>query len=239
MPIIEPPGDSQHLLQGDVFGDIRLFSTAKSWNEDGGELQGSSHKLCLVLSRPCVLEHNSKIVVAGIEKYPDNTPKGLDFTEVRVFLEATRDGVRTPNLFYLGQLPGKQGRFCARLDALHTVEIPSDLQVLLTFLEKRIGSLNPDFVRDLHTRLFTAFARLGFNDQDWLSDDDLNWLVEAGNQDVSAAKLDLSKAKTAQASHKAEGKYFEEGITEKLDSKVVLLQQQLEPFLNEKMRRQG
>jgi len=240
MPIIEPPSDSQQLLQGDVLQGVRLYATGRSWADDGGTSRQSSHKFCLVLSRPCVAQHKKTVIVAAIEKYDDKVPKDVDsFTKVCAFLTAMRDGVGSPDRFYLGQLPGKQGRFCARLDALHCIEVPSEQQELSPFLRKRrIGTLNIDFVRDLHLRVFAAFASLGFNEESWLPDDDLNWLVKIAEQEVKEAELELQKARAEKAGRDAEGKQYAEGKIRQLEARVASLQNQIQPYANEKSLRE-
>jgi hypothetical protein len=166
MPILELPRPDTPLTQGDILSGVQLFLTREGWTDTGGEPARSPAKLCLVLSRPCVAAHKKQVVVAAIEKFPDNTPKGLDsFDKVLDFLTGLRDGGSSPDLFYLGQLPERTGRFCGRLDALFTIDVPADAQTRKAFLgERRLATLHPDFARDLHLRLFNAFASLGFDD---------------------------------------------------------------------------
>jgi len=141
-------------------------------------------------------------------------------------------------VFYLGQFPGREGRFSARLDALFSVKIPSNPDELTRFLrEQRIGSLNVEFVRDLHIRMFMAFARLGFSDEGWLSDDDLNWLVESGKGDLLKAKAELQEARTAKAKQRAAGKQFSDRQIPKLEERLTELQEQVEPYIREKQSR--
>jgi len=240
MPIIEPPTSSEQLLQGDVLEGVRLFATARSWEDEGGNSQKAPQKLCLVLSRPCVVAHKWHVIVAGIEKYPDQVPKDVDsFAKVCAFLSDMRDGFGSPDIFYLGQLPRRGGRFCARLDALYSVEIPDEKNDLKDFLQRiRIGSLNGDFIRDLHLRMFMAVASLGFHDNRWLPDDDLNWLVEIGDKEVKAAELELQSAIAEKAGRDAEGKQYKEDTIERLEVKLSSLRTQLEPFATERTRRQ-
>ncbi len=240
MPIIEPPANSEHLLQGDVLQGVRLFATERSWGERGGESVKAPHNLCLVLSRPCVVRHRRNIVVAGIDKYPDSVPKGISsFKEVREFLIGMRDGIGAPNVFYLGQLPGMKGRFCTRLDAICCIEVPVEEWDLLPFLQRRrIGSLNADFARDLHLRLFMAFASLGFNDQSWLPDEDLKWLVDVGQGEVKQADAELQKAIGEKAGRDAEGKEYAGDKIEKLENRLASLTNAVEPYANEWLLRE-
>jgi hypothetical protein len=69
-----------------------------------------------------VAAHKKHVVVAGVARYPDAVPRGIDsFDEVLDFLTGARDGSGSADVFYLGQLPARTGRFCARLDSLHTI----------------------------------------------------------------------------------------------------------------------
>lgn len=241
MPIIEPsPADSQQLLQGDILQDVRLYATECSWGDDGGRSVRAPQKLCLVLSRPCVAMHKRYVLVAGIEKYPDAVSREeKSFEDVRELLAIMRDGVGAPDVFYLGQLPNKKGRFCARLDAIYCIEVPPEEQALLAFLQKRrVGTLNAEFVRDLHVRVFMAFASLGFTDESWLSDDDLNWLVLTGKREVREAEVELDKAREKKASRGAEGKQSPAKEIEPLEKKLAKLQNQIKPYVTEESRRQ-
>jgi hypothetical protein len=156
MPILEPARPDAPLTQGDILSGVALFATKGSWEEKGGQAAVTKSDLCLVLSRPCVAAHKKHVVVAGIAKYPDAVPKGLDsFEKVLDFLTGARDGSSSPNVFYLGQFPGRTSRYCARLDSLHTVEVPEDAAQRAQFLStRRVMTLDPDFARDLHLRVF-------------------------------------------------------------------------------------
>jgi hypothetical protein len=62
MPIIESPDPSLPISQGDILKDVVLFVTQESWRKDGGECKQMKHKLCLILSRPCVVGHKPNAV---------------------------------------------------------------------------------------------------------------------------------------------------------------------------------
>ena len=97
-----------------MLAQVTWFATKESWSEKGGEAVKAPGKWCLVLSRPCVAAHKKYLTVAGIAKSPDTTPKDLDgFEKMLAFLTEMRDGLGSPDLFYLGQLPTLQGRYCA------------------------------------------------------------------------------------------------------------------------------
>jgi hypothetical protein len=122
MPIIESPSLGSPLSQGDILKGIHVFETKVT--ATGTEAFKSKGLLCLVLSRPCVAAHKSHIVVAEIHKYPLNLPKEIEsFEDCLAFLTDTRDGNSSPDVFYLGHLPQIEGRFYARLDRLHTLNL--------------------------------------------------------------------------------------------------------------------
>ena len=212
-----------------------MFATERSWEDGGGEPVRHEYKLCLVLSRPCAAIHKPHVVVAGIGKYVDNVPRKVEsLEEVAHFLTGMRDGWRTPDLFYLGQLPGRDGRFCARFDAIFSIQVPSDPENLADFVKSaRIGSLNVEFLRDLHLRVFGAFASLGFSDQGWLSDGDLKWVVETGRGELSAAETKLQQERAKKAGQEAKGERFNEEELAKSERKVAELKTRLQPYLDE------
>jgi len=235
MPIIEPPDESSELSQADVLKDVSLFTTREPWSGKGGEAAPSGYRLCLVLSRPCVASHKSVIIVAGIERYSGNPPKDLDtFGKVLLFLTRLRDGVGSPDQFYLGQLPGKQGRFCARFDALFTVQLPPEQEQRRAFLRShRVGRLNPDFARDVHVRLFAAFASLGFDDERWLSTEDLKWLVSQGEADTKKLEAELARAESQVRSREAAGQQASDKDASRIGGTLDELAARVEPFKRE------
>ena len=240
MPIIEPAGQSP-LSQGDILKGVRLFATARAWEKSADSVQHPAN-LCMVLSRPCSVAHKPHLIVAAVEKYPDAVPKGAEsFSDVREFLTALRDGIGAPDVFYLGQLPKRHGRYCARMDAVFSVEIPQAKEELDAFLAVgRLGSLNPEFVRDLHLRIFTAFASLGFHDQQWLSDDDLNWLIKSGEKDFARIDVERREAAAAIARGEAEGTHPKQQQLDRLNSlkkQLGDLEAELQPYQDEQSRR--
>lgn len=80
--------------------------------------------LCMVISRPCGIAHKDDLLVAEIVKYDQSVPKGVEsFEQALDFLVAQRDGIVSPDRFYLGEIPGREGRFVARLDSLFTLSV--------------------------------------------------------------------------------------------------------------------
>jgi hypothetical protein len=241
MPIVEIPKAHAPLTQGDILKDITLFATKEGWLDQGGQPAKAPFKMCLVVSRPCGIAHKRFVTVAGIEKYADDVPKTIDsFDKVAAFLTGARDGIRAPDVLYLGQLPEMAGRYCARLDSLHPIEIPADQTVMEEFLKgKRVATLLPDFARDLHLRLFNAFATLGFDDHSWPSTKDLEWLVNQGHADVSVAEVIVNQLRALKASRTAQGKEFAETELLNAEAKLNGLRQRIAPFEAELARRVG
>ncbi|MHB1424086.1 MAG: hypothetical protein ACYC3I_12990 [Gemmataceae bacterium] len=245
MPIIEPLADrNAPLSQSDILKGVSLFVTHKPWGEDGGSGRKTEHPLGLVLSRPCVAAHKDRVIVAAIEKYKKPPPEFEDFDEAHEFFKEIRDGHTTLDLFYLGQMPGYEGSFCARLDSLHTIRIPTDLADMAAFLAAcRIGILNSNFARDLHLRLFRAFASLGFDDSAWFSTEDLRTVVMVADRDTKRLEAELSdvqlklQAGGAQSfTHETERKKLESKQAE-LPKKINALQIKTSPFREELNRR--
>jgi hypothetical protein len=238
MPIVELPKPGAPLTQGDILKGITLFSTKDSWA--GGVHVEAPFDMCLVVSRPCAIAHKQHVIVAGIANYPDGVPKEAnDFERVLDFLTGRRDGIRSPDLFYLGHLPAETGRFCARMDSLHTIHIPSDQAVMDEFLKvNRVASLIADFARDLHLRIFSAFASLGFEDNSWFSTEDLEWLVNQGRSDISKAEHSVNDLLTQKSSLAAQGKQFAEKSLTSAEAKLDELRTKVAPFEAELKRRQ-
>jgi hypothetical protein len=197
MPIIlpDPPDPKLALCQGDVLEGVNLAATKKIGVQEGegGECFRTPHQLCLVLSRPCIAENERVIVVAAVETYSGKPPANFqDFEEACEFYKNIRDGRSSTDLFYLGQFPGRTGSYCARLDSIHTVQLPQkgpDRNALVA--KRRIARLHPDFARDLHVRIMRAFSSLGFDDHAWHTDADLEAVVVVGKRDVTQAHAEL------------------------------------------------
>ena len=67
MPIIETPTSGSPLSQGDILKDIHLFTTGEAWGAQNGTATKSPRGLCVILSRPCAIEHKRSVIVAGID----------------------------------------------------------------------------------------------------------------------------------------------------------------------------
>lgn len=240
MPIIEAGVlNETPLSQGDILKGVRLSST--KWNDDGGEAQAGKQSLCLVLSRPCVAAHKDRIVVCAIEKYKNSPPAQFEsFDEAREFYVEIRDGLRTPDLFYLGQIPNYEGSFCARFDLMHTIFIPPDGSPERTeFIRStRVGRLNQEFAHDLHLRHVRAFASLGFDDHRWFSDDDLLALLTIAERDISRMQTELLEIQSklavgsSQSIHQSQKEKLEKDA-KKLQEKIHQFDKEIRPFKDE------
>ncbi len=226
MPIIETPIPGTPLTQGDVLTGVPLFVSAGTGD---GPARKAPHKMCMVVSRPCVVGHKPNVVVAAVEKMADSVPRDVEtFDEILRFLKRLRDAPDSPDIYYLGQIPGFEGRFAARLDSLHTVELPQDAPGQESAIaSRRVARLNDDFLRDLHTRLFRAFSTLGFDDHRWMSTPDLRWLVTRGRQEMHDARSAVEGARTALASAQARG-FRNDGERKQLEKAVTDAQKKLD-----------
>jgi hypothetical protein len=253
MPIVEQPNPDSPLSQGDILTGIRFFSTENCWSEKGGDSVKAPFNLCMVLSRPCVAAYKDTFIVAAVEQFkqsaprptepPSQTkgdlPKGAEgFDKLLSFLTGIRDGRTSPDVFYLGQLPRCTGRHAARFDSLHTLQTPRNPEEMTAFLKKcRIGSLNVDFCRDLHVRVFNAFASLGFDDHGWFSTEDLQAVVDQGRAELITLEAELAKKVAAQSGHAAEGKQISSKDIEATRTRVEEFRVKLAPYQQELEKR--
>lgn len=227
MPILNEVRGDAPLTQGDVLKDMPLFVTGQHWSGSDAPPTKVKSPLCLVLSRPCVAQHGEQIVVAEIGRNTAEPPKEAQgFRKVREYLVQIRDGLDTPDRFYLGQIPGfpGPGRYFARLDSLYTLKMPPAEKLSGLLAGRRIATLNVDFRRDLHRRIFSAFASLGFDDYGWYSTEDLAWLVETGETELSELQTKIG-AKKSQISRNVASGTADRNV--KLDEEVDSLEEQL------------
>jgi hypothetical protein len=219
MPIIETQIPGSPLSRGDILRDINLFATGEAWGAQNGTAAKSPRSLCVILSRPCVIEHKNAVIVAGGDKLPDSTLRDADtFKRILSFVTNLRDGTSSPDVFYLGQLPGLSGRYAAQFDDLHTIQVPPAGPERVAFADaKRIGRLSADFARDLQLRLFRAVASLGFDDHGWLSDSDSRWLVHSGQTDLLKARAAAQELRAKRSGQEAQGARFDERELQKAE----------------------
>jgi hypothetical protein len=240
MPIIETVSADQPLSQGDILQGIKLYSTAKSWAADDGSAVIANKRLCLVISRPCNCQHKQHVIAVAIEKYSAGIPKLDTFEDIQQFLQDLRDGNGSPDVFYIGDVPQREGRFAARLDSFHTVEIPIDATDVESFLRsRRIGRLHIDFIRELHARIFRAFASLGFDDYGWLSNEDLNLLIQKGKAAVAVAEAQKHEIEAQKAVKEFSSQQLSSKPIEAADKALEKAQADLAPYIAEAAKRQS
>lgn len=244
MPIVVPvPDPEAPLSQGDILKGVPLFRTSSS---EPAAAVACASPFCLVISRPCVTLHKGRIVVAEVAPYAKERPQFETFDEAKEFYDDVRDGKSSPDRFYLGQLDGQRGSFCARLDSLHTIEVPEAEALRRKYVaDRRVAQLDPAFARDLHGRLFRAFASLGFDDHAWYSTADLEVLVTLGEKAVAIAESEYSGAKArmlagqSQAYNKPGEEKGLENAVEKQRLAVEKVKAELQPLKDELTRRRN
>lgn len=228
MPIIEPPDEGAAMAQGDVLFQVPLHRTLLSEGEP--ESKKSKSPLCLVISRPCNLAHKTDVLVAEIVKFDQSVPRGIErFDQALDFLKTQRDGVGSPDCFYLGEILGQDGRFLAKLDALFTIAAkdPSHL------LKHRVASINPAFQRDLHIRVFNAVASLGFDDVDWLPTSDLVLLKTIGEGELAKLESDRASELAGQARQEFGSKPFADKKLKEVEASIAKLEGDMKPYLDQ------
>jgi len=78
---------------------------------------------------------------------------------------------------------------------------------------------------------------LGFDDHAWPSTEDLEWLVNQGLSDLSAAELAANQLRAQKASRAAQGKEFAEAELTNAEKKLAALRNKMAPFEAEMARR--
>jgi len=233
MPIIEPADVQTAVNQGDVLSKVPLHRTVIADGEP--KSVPSKSPLCMVISRPCNLAHKQDILVAEIVKFNESVPREVEkFSQALDFLRTQRDGGGTPDCFYLGKIPGHEGRFVARLDALFTLSVKEKTKLL----HHRIASLNPDFQRDLHLRVFNAIASLGFDDVDWLPTSDLEFLKQIGERELANLDSQAADERATKARQDFGSNKFNDKTLTGLEQRIASLRSEMEPYLTKLSERQ-
>ncbi|MHC4400544.1 MAG: hypothetical protein ACYTG0_12785 [Planctomycetota bacterium] len=247
MPILIEVSDDAPLTQGDILKDVSLFATDSRWLHTGGQVPQMKSPVCMVLSRPCAILNKPQIIVASVECVKGEIPRDLaGFEKVRQFLEQLRDGGNSPDRFYLGQqIPtlGQSGRFFARFDSLHTVKMPDSDTLAALLPRHRVATLADEFRRDLHRRIFSAFAALGFDDYAWYSDQDLDWVISAGQKELSDLRSEIRGReeqihKNVSSGQADQNKKIKSEV-ENLKSKSQKVENELAKYERERAKRQG
>ena len=205
MPIVRPAISNSPLLQGDLLRGVTVVETGAD-----GNAEMDDPPFVLVLSRPCNALRAARVVVAAVRARDlgsDGIKDAKTLADIRDFFEGVRDGFSAPDRLYLGALtsdPSK--RFFAHLDSHHTIQLPKDVEARAAFVEKqRVFHLEDAFVRDLHLRIYNAFASLGFQDEAWLSDEDLSIVVAIARADLARLRADHDGLAAALAASQVAG----------------------------------
>jgi len=239
MPLLEPASATPPLSlnQGDLLCGLTLHVTSCTDGRDGEAIASKKAKHALVISRPCVLGHKPSMIVAAVERLPDATPASIDtLSKAKDFLTKLRDGDESPDVFYLGHFPDfpTEGRYAARFDSLHTLQIPHVPSAREAFIAKhRKYTLHADFCRDLHVRIFQAFAKLGFDDDQWYGTEDLKFLIQMGEAEIAGIQAEKAQA---DAKATADGSNLTKK-TAPFDARIKTVEESLTPFRAELARR--
>ena len=249
MPLLHPARDAEPLKQGDVLKDVQLYSATAD-----GSPAGLASPYCLVLSRNCNAFRDKFILVVAIEpaaaesfeKITRNDAGGLDKLDtVRRRYDALRDGDRRPDTFYVGEIPSAtipDQRFAAKLDSIHTIEVPAPKVARATWIgTHRVARLSDDHRRHLHGRVFDAIAHEGFDDYKWWSDLDLKAMLAVGKNQLAQFDIKISELEAHLATLPAKSApQPRKGIQDNLDkvaAERLAFAGELQPFLDEAERR--
>lgn len=258
MPIVVPASADAPLCQGDILKGVPFAVTGVDY-KFGADTRAS---FMLVLSRPCKALRDERITVAPVipfrmpveqlrslrertqqQKDASKRPEPkADLDALRRFLDAIRDGGNTSDLFYLGPLnPGTEERFAAELISFSTVMLPKEAAERSAWIQRhRVATLSIEFARDLHARLFMAFARLGFEDHEWLPSADLEMLINEGQAEVAARQTEVAAMVSAVQVGDATGAPVNDGVKKEVVTRKQALAKaegELAPFVAERAAR--
>ena len=243
MAITVPVPNEESLAQGDVLHTIPLAITG----QQGNFITNSNVKYALVISRHCKSIRNKEVTVAPVIPFPldlklSSTSNDATLERARRLLAGVRDGGQFSDNFYLGTLiPESNQRFAAALGSLHTIQIPeTQVERQTWIIAHRLSRLHPDFIHDLHARIFMTYSRLGFDDYSWFPDVDLDFLITCGETEVNAINLKILEAKRSlleTEADKGESKPSQQKAVEPLEIKLAEAQRNLEPYIKEKAKR--
>lgn len=187
MPVLISANPGEPLSQGDLLTDLRLYHSLPT-QEPGIDPKNG---MGLVISRPCTIAHKPYVLVALVLPHSLDLPTIIaeqSVEKLAKLVTALRDADGS-DAFYLGEIPGKdKKRYKASFDYIATLKLPVEAERAPWVERHRIATLDLDFRRDLHTRLFISIAKQGFDDDRWFSDADLEMIVQHGKSKASAAK---------------------------------------------------
>lgn len=185
-------------------GDILKLKTFVSWAAADGNVRSEAVEYGIVLSRNCLAVRSATILVARlkamkVEAFDELTKGELSADQLRRRLDQLRQGASSPDLLYLGTVPGHRNkvRFGVALDAIMTVVVPDEGESRQKWVEAhRVARLCPDYRRQLHLRFFAAVGFEGFDDERSWCDDDLLLLTARARRDWQAAQMSISEVRT-------------------------------------------
>lgn len=255
MPVVVCPSEVDPLCQGDILKELPFATTSAD-----GKLQADAKaRYVMVVSRPCKAIRDPFVIVAPIHESrldfsqlreqvakagKEKEQKHVTLDRTRRFLAGVRDGGQFNDSFYLGDLEAGSGkRFAADLSALATVQVPTSRESRAAWVKKhRVWTLDIEFARDLHVRIFNTVARLGFDDHRWFSDPDLDILITDGEQEVAELQAALAEAQRAVQTKQAIGDTVPKDMTEQVARREAALaeaKEQLAPYVEERERRKA
>lgn len=253
MPIVFDPEPTDPLSQGDILEGVPLVSTTA----DGG-VQALKSAKALVITRPCQALRADMITVAAVipwkldlnatrrrsddPKSPATDAEGATLHRTRRLLAAVRDGGEYADYFYLGNLDlDKDTRFVAQLSTLATVQVPTEKTARASWIhDHRRLRLRPEFLRDLHVRVFIMIARLGFDDHDWYPSADLEHMITVGKGEVARCQSNLAAARQVVQVKAAAGEQPKKEMVTAVERAEIAFrdaESALQPYLDEAARR--
>jgi hypothetical protein len=203
-----------------------------------------------VTSRDCKAIREGIVAVFPVHPFKLEAGKEDDFDKLLRRFEVDRDGDRAPDRFYLGPIVGTGGtksegtRYAAHLDTPFSIQVPTGEPGRQSWIEhNRVWSLHPDFINQLHSRIFNAFARRGFDDIEWFPDEDLDVLVRKARASIDKIQAEISAlvsekdlAVLSSAPSKVSGLETQIGAK---TSTIEALEHRLAPYTSEQMRRRA
>jgi hypothetical protein len=246
MAIVVRPDEASPLSQGDILRKVPFAVT----DADGNLAAEGKATYLMVIARPCNALRDAALTVAPIVPFPvdlsvlneSKSESGPSLDRMRRILAGIRDGGQFSDTFYLGTLEPSSKRFAAQLSTLSTIQVPVKPDERAAWIkDRRVWRLHEDFVKDLHLRLFVAFARLGFDDYAWFADADLAVMITAGESEVAGLKMALTEAERAVQAKEALNQQVPEAQKKAIETRRVAVQeaeQRLRPYQEEQARRQ-
>lgn len=243
MPIVTLPAADEALAQGDILKDIPFVSV-----DAEGSAVVQNTRFVLVLSRNCNSIRDEQVIVAPVStwaldlKAQLGQPETPSMDRVRRALSGVRDGGHLVDKFYLGCLEaGSSNRFAADLSQLATIKLPTQDPARASWVAShRVWWISSDFARDLHVRLFNCFAKMGFDDEAWFCDPDLDILVNEGQQQIAKAREEVLAAERAIQDKELRNETVSPKMREELARKqksLATIEAELKTYSDEKTRR--